>query len=112
VLAVVSALLSSQSPLLAAVMVLAVVAMVAWALQLMQAGSDRRESSLMLAGGMVCCAAVGLAAVMLLSVTSAGRLEAQGLLSGGSTEGWELAPGGVSVETVSLPRDATSEPTP
>ena len=44
--------------------VVAVVAMVAWALQLLQAAADRREFSLMLAGGMVCCAAVGLAAVM------------------------------------------------
>ena len=107
-----SALLSSHSPVLAGVMVLAVVAMVAWALQLMQAAADRREFSLMLAGGMVCCAAVGLAAVMVLSVTSADRLEAQGLLSRTATDGWELAPGGVSLDATALPRDVSSEPTP
>lgn len=56
-----------------------VVALVAWALQLMQAASDRREFSLMLAGCMVCSAAVGLATVMVLTVTSVDRLEAQGL---------------------------------
>lgn len=111
-LAVVSALLSSQSPVLAAVMVLAVVAMVAWALQLMQAAADRREFSLMLAGCMVCLAAVGLASVMVLSVTSADRLEAQGLLSRSAAGDWELARGGVSLDAISLPWDASSEPTP
>ena len=45
----------------------AVIALVAWALQLMQAASDRREFSLMLAGCMVCSAAVGLATVMVLT---------------------------------------------
>jgi uncharacterized membrane protein len=60
-------------------MVLAVVAMVAWALQLMQAASDRKEFSLMLAGCMVCSAAVGLATVMVLTLTSPDRLEARGL---------------------------------
>jgi hypothetical protein len=104
--------MSSHSPALAAVMVLAVVAMVAWALQLMQAAADRREFSLMLAGCMVCSAAVGLAVVMLLSVTSADRLEAQGLLSRGSADERELASGGVSLGAISLPWDAASEPTP
>ena len=53
---------------LAVVMVLAVVALVAWALQLMQAATDRQEFSLMLAGCMVCSAAVGLATVMVITV--------------------------------------------
>ena len=61
-------------------MVSAVVALVAWALQLMQAANDRREFSLMLAGCMVCSAAVGLATVMVITFTSPGRLEARGLL--------------------------------
>ena len=92
-------------------MVLAVVAMVAWALQLMQAASDRREFSLMLAGCMVCSAAVGLAAVMVLSVTSADRLEARGLLTQSAAGDWELGRGGVSLDAISLPWDAASEPT-
>ena len=45
------------------------IALVAWALQLMQAATDRREFSLMLAGCMVCSAAVGLATVMVLTFT-------------------------------------------
>jgi uncharacterized membrane protein YcjF (UPF0283 family) len=49
-------------------MVALVVALVAWALQLMQAANDRQEFSLMLAGCMVCCAAVGLATVMVITV--------------------------------------------
>jgi hypothetical protein len=60
----------SLTRLLAAVMVAAVIALVAWALQLMQAASDRQEFSLMLAGCMVCCAAVGLSTVMVLTFTS------------------------------------------
>jgi hypothetical protein len=60
-------------------MVVAVVALVAWALQLMQAAADRKEFSLMLAGCMVCSAAVGLATVMVLTLTSPDRLEARGL---------------------------------
>lgn len=62
------------------VLVVAVVALVAWALHLMQAANDRREFSLMLAGCMVCSAAVGLATVMVLTLTGANRLEARGLL--------------------------------
>jgi len=65
--------------LLALVLVAVLVALVAWALQLMQAASDRQEFSLMLAGCMVCSAAVGLATVMVLTVTSPERLEARGL---------------------------------
>lgn len=66
--------------LFAFVLVVAVVALVAWALHLMQAANDRREFSLMLAGCMVCSAAVGLATVMVLTLTGANRLEARGLL--------------------------------
>jgi hypothetical protein len=55
---------------MAIVMLAAVVALVAWALQLMQAATDRQEFSLMLAGCMVCSAAVGLSTVMLLTFTS------------------------------------------
>ncbi|WP_398335334.1 hypothetical protein [Vulcanococcus sp.] len=92
-----AALLQPHSTALAVVMVLAVVAMVAWALQLMQAASDRKEFSLMLAGCMVCFAAVGLATVMVMSFTSADRIEAQ------------LAAGGVSLDGISLPWDASSD---
>jgi len=66
--------------LAALAVVAAVVGLVAWALQLMQAATDRREFSLMLAGCMVCSAAVGLATVMVITFTSPGRLEARGLL--------------------------------
>ena len=59
---------------LAVSMVVAVVALVAWALQLMQSATDRQEFSLMLAGCMVCSAAVGLATVMVLTLTSPERL--------------------------------------
>ena len=93
------ALVSTHSTALAVVLVIAVVAMVAWALQLMQAAADRKEFSLMLAGCMVCSAAVGLAAVMVMSFTSADRVEAQ------------LQAGGVSLDAISLPWDAASEPT-
>ena len=68
-----SALIGLPTPLtrwLAIAMVAAVIALVAWALQLMQAASDRQEFSLMLAGCMVCSAAVGLSTVMLLTFTS------------------------------------------
>lgn len=78
-----SALLALPPPLLrpfAILMVGAVIALVAWALQLMQAANDRREFSLMLAGCMVCSAAVGLATVMVLTFTTSGRLQASGLL--------------------------------
>ncbi len=75
-------LLALPAPLLslaALAMVAAVVGLVAWALQLMQAATDRREFSLMLAGCMVCSAAVGLATVMVITFSSPGRLEARGL---------------------------------
>lgn len=62
------------APLLTILAVIMVVALVAWALQLMQAATDRQEFSLMLAGCMVCSAAVGLATVMVLTLTSPERL--------------------------------------
>ena len=93
------ALVQTHSTTLAVVLVVAVVAMVAWALQLMQAAADRKEFSLMLAGCMVCSAAVGLAAVMVMSFTSADRVEAQ------------LQAGGVSLDAISLPWDASFDST-
>jgi uncharacterized membrane protein YcjF (UPF0283 family) len=57
------------STLIPFLLVSAVIALVAWALQLMQAANDRREFSLMLAGCMVCSAAVGLATVMVITLT-------------------------------------------
>jgi len=95
----VHALVQTHSTTLAVVLVLAVVAMVAWALQLMQAAADRKDFSLMLAGCMVCSAAVGLAAVMVMSFTSADRVEAQ------------LQAGGVSLDAISLPWDASFDST-
>ena len=55
--------------MIALLLVAAVIALVAWALQLMQAANDRKEFSLMLAGCMVCSAAVGLATVMVITLT-------------------------------------------
>ena len=74
-------------------MVAAVVALVAWALQLMQAASDRREFSLMLAGCMVCSAAVGLATVMVLTFTSPGLLPST------------VVDAGISLDSIVLPWD-------
>jgi uncharacterized YccA/Bax inhibitor family protein len=54
---------------MALLLVVAVIALVAWALQLMQAANDRQEFSLMLAGCMVCSAAVGLATVMVITLS-------------------------------------------
>lgn len=68
-----SAILGLPPPLmrlLAVLMVGAVMALVAWALHLMQAATDRQEFSLMLAGCMVCSAAVGLSTVMVLTFTA------------------------------------------
>lgn len=99
-----TAFLALPAPLLtlaALVMVALVVALVAWALQLMQAATDRREFSLMLAGCMVCSAAVGLATVMVITFTSPGRLEARGLLLPPPT-----AESGVSLDALVLPWDA------
>ena len=99
-----SALLALPAPLLTALallMVGAVIALVAWALQLMQAANDRREFSLMLAGCMVCSAAVGLATVMVITFTSPGRLEARGLLQPQSP-----SEAGVSLDALVLPWEA------
>ena len=105
-----TAFLHPHSTALAVALVLAVIAMVAWALQLMQAASDRREFSLMLAGCMVCSAAVGLAAVMVISFTSADCLQAQGVISRSAAGDYELAAGGVSLDAITLPWDAANEP--
>jgi len=80
---------------------LAVVALVLWALQLMQSAIERREFALMLAGCMVCSAAVGLAAVMVLTFTGPGRLEARGLLPPGPAPDAEMP-----LDALLLPWDA------
>jgi len=98
----VNAFLLLPTPLftaIALVVVLVVIALVAWALQLMQAANDRREFSLMLAGCMVCSAAVGLATVMVLTFTSPVRLEARGLVAP------ETGPSGISLDAIVLPWD-------
>ena len=100
------ALDQSHSPVLAGAIVLVVLAMVAWALQLMQAASDRKEFSLMLAGCMVCSAAIGLATVMVMTFTTSDRLEAQGYFSALETNRSELMAAGVSLDSISLPWDA------
>ena len=43
-----------------------IIALVTWALKLMQSAADQQEFSLMLAGCMVCSAAVGLATVLVI----------------------------------------------
>ncbi len=91
------ALPPSLATAIALAMVSAVVALVAWALQLMQAATDRREFSLMLAGCMVCSAAVGLATVMVLTLTSADRFTSRAML---------VPPNlGVSLDSIVLPWD-------
>ena len=49
-------------------LVFVVIALVAWALQLMQSAMDQGEFSLMLAGCMVCSVAVGIATVMVMTL--------------------------------------------
>ncbi len=93
--------------LFAFVLVVAVVALVAWALHLMQAANDRREFSLMLAGCMVCSAAVGLATVMVLTLTGANRLEARGLLPP-----IPQLESGVSLEAIVLPCQGSPQSRP
>ncbi len=100
------ALDQSHSPVLAGSVVLVVIVMVAWALQLMQAASDRKEFSLMLAGCMVCSAAIGLATVMVMTFTSAERLEAQGYFTALESDQSEMVAAGVSLDAISLPWDA------
>ena len=48
-------------------LVIIVIALMFWALQLIQSAVDQNEFSLMLAGCMVCSAAVGLATVMVMT---------------------------------------------
>jgi hypothetical protein len=94
----------TPAPLLTVValaMVAIVVALVAWALHLMQAASERREFALMLAGCMVCSAAVGLATVMVITISGPGRLEARGLLPRRLPE----PESGVSLDAIVLPWD-------
>jgi len=95
----VQALFLLPSPLATAAalaLVAAVVALVAWALQLMQAASDRQEFSLMLAGCMVCSAAVGLATVMVLTLTGPTHLPTQAMVN---------AEAAVSLDAIVLPWD-------
>jgi len=100
-LTVLFALPGSLLSLIALLMVAAVVALVAWALQLMQAASDRQEFSLMLAGCMVCSAAVGLATVMVITITSPSRLEAaRGVMLLGPDRD-----SGISLDAIVLPWD-------
>jgi len=98
----VSQALTQAPPLtvLALFLVAVVVALVAWALQLMQAASERREFALMLAGCMVCSAAVGLATVMVITITGPGRLEERGLLPPPPEAG-----SAVSLDAIQLPWD-------
>jgi hypothetical protein len=98
---------ASLLTLFAIVMVVAVVGLVAWALELMQAANDRREFSLMLAGCMVCSAAVGLATVMVLTLTGANRLEARGLLPP-----IPQLESGVSLDAIVLPRQGPPQSRP
>ena len=84
----------------ALLMVAVVVGLVAWALHLMQAASERREFALMLAGCMVCSAAVGLATVMVITITGPQRLEARSL----EVLNLETEPG-VSLDAILLPWD-------
>ncbi|MCT0200773.1 hypothetical protein KQ313_13950 [Synechococcus sp. CS-1325] len=77
-----------------------VVALVAWALSLMQAANDRQEFSLMLAGCMVCSAAVGLTTVMVLTFASPNRLLAVGL-----GQGFLSGDGVLSTDSALLPWD-------
>lgn len=102
-----SAFAALPDPLLTAiglVMVAIIVGLIAWALQLMQSAIDRQEFSLMLAGCMVCSAAVGLATVMVITLTGPGRLVIHG--PSPSAVDPEAAPG---VESLVLPWD---EPLP
>ena len=95
------ALPGSLLSLIALLMVAAVVALVAWALQLMQSASERQEFSLMLAGCMVCSAAVGLATVMVITITSPSRLEAaRGVMLVGPDRD-----SGISLDAIVLPWD-------
>ena len=58
----------SPAPLIGLALTSVVIALVAWGLQLMQSAVDQQEFSLMLAGCLVCSAAVGLATVMVMTL--------------------------------------------
>ena len=96
-MSVLSPLSSPLATTIALAMVSAVVALVAWALQLMQAATDRREFSLMLAGCMVCSAAVGLATGMVNTITAPDRLTGRAMLVPPNA--------GVSLDSIVLPWD-------
>ena len=89
---------------IALLMVATVVALIAWALQLMQAASDRQEFSLMLAGCMVCSAAVGLATVTVITLSSPDHVLTRGSLIPPTDDN------GVAQDTIVLPWD--DEPFP
>ena len=99
------------SPVATAVALLTVtvvVGLVAWALLLMQAANDRQEFSLMLAGCMVCSAAVGLSTVMVITFASPNRLLAAGMgtgFPGGELAAGEFAAGreDISLDAIVLP---------
>lgn len=102
-----TALPGLPTPLFTAVallMVLAVVALVAWALHLMQAANDRQEFSLMLAGCMVCSAAVGLATVMVLTLTGPDHHLVSAMLASPDQAGVSRD-AGVSLDAIVLPWD-------
>jgi len=94
----VSALSSPVATVVALLTVVLVVGLVAWALSLMQAANDRQEFSLMLAGCMVCSAAVGLTTVMVLTFASPNRL-----LAAGAGFGFPGGEEGISLDAISLP---------
>lgn len=93
-----AALPAPLSTLVGLLLVVVVIALVAWALQLMQAASDRREFSLMLAGCMVCSAAVGLATVMVLTLTGP-----DGPALGAASRPRPVQDSGVSLDAIVLP---------
>ncbi len=94
-----SPLSSPLNTLLALLMVASVIALVAWALQLMQSANDSREFSLMLAGCMVCSAAVGLATLMVLTFTGPERVHARDLAD------MPDPAAGISLDAIVLPWD-------
>ena len=100
--------LPSTTTALGVAMVMVVVALVGWALQLMEAANQRKDFSLMLAGCMVCSAAVGLATVMVLTLSSPDRLEAHGLLPYPKSDS-NSTKAGISLDAISLPWDGPLE---
>jgi uncharacterized membrane protein len=99
----VSAFSSPVATVVALLTVVVVVGLVAWALSLMQAANDRQEFSLMLAGCMVCSAAVGLSTVMVLTFASSNRSVAAGIEAGFSGGAFPGGAEGISLDTIALP---------